>query len=250
MKTQTQIRWPLRVAVPAAVLAVAALALADVPHTFATGDTLQAADLNTNFTALDQRLATLEARDPTGSFPAVVGRGEHPLGSGTAPTWFCGTAPPSLEVSPAPIVPGAPVTFSYAFGTLLFTSGGAVSLNLDPATTNPGPPTGPCPSSEVCAEPLTFFLTSPRAQTITLHTYLDNLGSIYVNGTLAVGNIGGNSPPSTSNIAVPAGPFSLSIMACSNDGPTIAFVIYDAFLTNPAYGLTVDYDATFHRNGK
>lgn len=43
------------------VAGAGALVFASVPHTFATGDTLQAADLNNNFTALDQRLTALEA---------------------------------------------------------------------------------------------------------------------------------------------------------------------------------------------
>lgn len=35
------------------------VALADVPRTFSSGETLRAADLNENFAALDERLATL-----------------------------------------------------------------------------------------------------------------------------------------------------------------------------------------------
>lgn len=46
--------------VMASVLGGAALVYAGVPHTFANGDTLQAADLNGNFSALDQRIAALE----------------------------------------------------------------------------------------------------------------------------------------------------------------------------------------------
>jgi hypothetical protein len=38
-----------------------AIVYASVPHAFTTGDTLQAADLNGNFTALDQRITALEA---------------------------------------------------------------------------------------------------------------------------------------------------------------------------------------------
>jgi hypothetical protein len=43
------------------VVGAGALVYGSVPHTFATGDTLQAADLNSNFTALDQRTTALEA---------------------------------------------------------------------------------------------------------------------------------------------------------------------------------------------
>jgi hypothetical protein len=38
-----------------------AIVYASVPHTFNTGDTLQATDLNGNFSALDQRITALEA---------------------------------------------------------------------------------------------------------------------------------------------------------------------------------------------
>lgn len=47
------------------------IAFAAVPHTFATGDVLTADDLNANFVALDERLATLEApEDPPSAFMA------------------------------------------------------------------------------------------------------------------------------------------------------------------------------------
>ena len=105
-----------------------------------------------------------------------------------------------------------------------------------------------CPTNDVCAEPVTFFLVSPTAQTITVNNALDNVGSIYVNGAPVLTGLGGF--PNRSAIPVPAGAFALSFLACSTDGPTIAFVIYDTFLTNTAYGLTVDYDRTFHRSGK
>ena len=56
-------RWTMRVGVPLAVVVGAgALAYAAVPHSFANGDTLQAADLNSNFAALDQRMSALETR--------------------------------------------------------------------------------------------------------------------------------------------------------------------------------------------
>ena len=47
------------------MIGTGAVVYASVPHTFATGDTLQAADLNGNFTALDQRLAALETANAT-----------------------------------------------------------------------------------------------------------------------------------------------------------------------------------------
>ena len=55
-------RVRLGIGIAAAVLIGAgAIVYASVPHTFATGDTLQAADLNGNFSALDTRISALEA---------------------------------------------------------------------------------------------------------------------------------------------------------------------------------------------
>jgi hypothetical protein len=55
--------WTTRIGILAAVLVGAgAVAFASVPHSFTTGDTLQAADLNANFDALDQRITALEAK--------------------------------------------------------------------------------------------------------------------------------------------------------------------------------------------
>jgi hypothetical protein len=54
-------RWTLRIGILAAVVIVSAVAFAGVPHTFVSGETLQAADLNANFSALDTRITALEA---------------------------------------------------------------------------------------------------------------------------------------------------------------------------------------------
>jgi hypothetical protein len=79
-------------------------------------------------------------------------------------------------------------------------------------------------------------------------SYLDSVGSIYVEDRMVVGN---HAPtPTASTIPVPRGAFALSFMACSTDGETIALIIYDKVLNDPAFGLTVDYDRTFHRDGK
>jgi hypothetical protein len=62
VRTSQLKRW-LRIGVPAAVIAGAgAVAYASVPHSFNDGDTLQAADLNENFAALDERLTAQEAK--------------------------------------------------------------------------------------------------------------------------------------------------------------------------------------------
>ncbi|MDB4981348.1 MAG: hypothetical protein JWM82_2100 [Myxococcales bacterium] len=242
----------MRVGVPIAVVAGAfALARAAAPHTFADGDVLRASDLNASFAALDQRIAALETKEPfTGTFPAVLGLGTgfdtgQPLDRGG--TWFCGAAPDRLEVSSAPLVPGAAVTFSNAFGGVVFTNGGAASLNQDF-------PSNPCGAGQnVCAAPLTFFLVSPKAQTLVIRNALDDAGATYVDGARVAGPLGGF--PNTTSIPIPAGAFALSFLACSTGGAglpqaTLAFVIYDRFLADATLGLTVDFDRTFHRNGR
>jgi formylglycine-generating enzyme required for sulfatase activity len=50
--------------VPVLLLLGGAIAKANVPHTWNKGDTLRAADLNEDFSALDQRLTALEQVDP------------------------------------------------------------------------------------------------------------------------------------------------------------------------------------------
>ncbi|WP_437554433.1 hypothetical protein WME97_21315 [Sorangium sp. So ce367] len=58
-------RRALTVGIPLAILAGAgAVAYASVPHTWKSGEVLNAADLNESFGTLDKRVATLEA-DPT-----------------------------------------------------------------------------------------------------------------------------------------------------------------------------------------
>src|SRR5579871_3361453 len=50
-----------------------AVVLASVPHSFTSGETLTAANLNGNFTALDQRIAALEAGLPSGMVVPFAG---------------------------------------------------------------------------------------------------------------------------------------------------------------------------------
>jgi hypothetical protein len=58
--------WALRVGVPALVIAGAlAVAHAAVPKTWTAGEPLKAADLNQNFSKLDERLSALEAARST-----------------------------------------------------------------------------------------------------------------------------------------------------------------------------------------
>jgi microcystin-dependent protein len=59
--------------------------LASVPHTFTAGETLTAANLNSNFAAVDQRLAALEAAFPSGSIVAYGGPSGATGADGGAP---------------------------------------------------------------------------------------------------------------------------------------------------------------------
>jgi hypothetical protein len=123
----------------------------------------------------------------------------------------------------------------------VFTNAGSISINASMS----GP--GACPNAMLlCAQPLTFFLKSPKAQTITLHLYLDNAGAVYVDGMPFATGV---TSIKAVDVNVPQGPFALSLLSCSTDGPSNGFTSYDQFLTNATYGLTVDYDRTFHRNG-
>ena len=56
-----------------AVAGAAALVFASVPHSFTTGETLTADNLNGNFSALDQRLTALESLLPAGTIVAFGG---------------------------------------------------------------------------------------------------------------------------------------------------------------------------------
>jgi hypothetical protein len=53
-------KWGLRIGIPALVLSVAAVAFAAPLHTWSTGDTLQASDLNGNFDNLQGQITTLQ----------------------------------------------------------------------------------------------------------------------------------------------------------------------------------------------
>jgi hypothetical protein len=65
----------LRVALPAALLLGAGgIAYASLPHTFATGEVLTAANLNGNFQALDSRVGALEGQQSLQSGSRLVAR--------------------------------------------------------------------------------------------------------------------------------------------------------------------------------
>jgi hypothetical protein len=215
------------------VVGAGALGRASVPHTFNTGDTLAAADLNTNFMALDQRITALEAKEPfAGTYPAVKGRGTE--------EWVCGAAPANIVVDPTVPATGGG-TYPDAYGNIIFTKAGAVSMNLSLSAA-----TSACTGMTVCSSPLTYFLISPTAQTISINAYLDDTGAVYVNGAKFLTAAG--QPITLSYTTMANTPFSISFMGCSNNGPSIGFTVNDSFITK--YNLQVDYDATFHRNGK
>jgi len=70
-----------------ALLLVGAVALGDVPVTFAAGDTLKAADLNENFEALDKRLADLPTITGWVPYTPVVTGGSTELTATGAARW-------------------------------------------------------------------------------------------------------------------------------------------------------------------
>ncbi len=58
-------KWWYLPAISMATIGTVAIAVGAVPHSFNTGDTLTAADLNANFAALEQRLSVVETRTIT-----------------------------------------------------------------------------------------------------------------------------------------------------------------------------------------
>jgi hypothetical protein len=161
-----------------------------------------------------------------GGHPAVLGAG---WGSP-----YCSTAPGSLELS---VSGTAMASASHAYGPILQTRSGAFTIGLDGMGCSTGP--------NVCGAPVTFFLVSPMAQTLSLQVYTDNAGAVYLNGlpSVTVPNGGG-----TVSVAVPQGSFALSFLACSNDGPSLALDVFNQFITE--HNLTIDEDRTYHRNGQ
>jgi microcystin-dependent protein len=96
-----------------------ALVAASVPHTFATGDTLTAADLNGNFTAVDQRLAALEAALlPPGTIVPYGG----PAGAGTSVDGGVGGAPAGWLLCDGSAV--SRTTYATLFGAIGINFGG------------------------------------------------------------------------------------------------------------------------------
>jgi hypothetical protein len=226
-----------RYAVPVAVVAVAGMTAHALDTSWiATNQPVSSSKLKGNFDEIETRLAALEAS--TLGYPAVMGA----TSSGDT---FCGPAPTSFTVGTITNAPTA------AYGQIFTTSEGAFSQNL----TQPYATT--CIVSNTtnyCRGPITFFLNNPNAaKTITISTYMDNGPSyVYVDGNQGANAflstpIAGNAAVNT-NVSIPTGSFALSFIVCSTDGPSLAITIGTKWIT--ANSLTVDYDRTYHRNGK
>jgi hypothetical protein len=171
----------------------------------------------------------LFAASMQGLAPAVFG---NPYGFGAGHI-RCG-APTTLDL-------GATISANNAsYGEIIYTTQGAFNLSQNTTVY-----ASPC--ANVCVGPLTFFLSSPSAQTIVLQGQMDNGPSnIYLDGAIVA------TPPANANfnqgVNVPQGPFALSLVACSNDGFSTSFFITNQWITT--YNLSIDIDRTFHRNGK
>ena len=167
-----------------------------------------------------------------GVYPAV-------LASGGSDTMFCGPAPTTINVV-------SDTTVSAAYGRLLNTFEGMWSQGMNEPWGLNCPATG---TEAWCWGPVTFFLNNPgAAKSISIPVLLDDGPSfIYVDG-----NLGANkfiSAPiagmTNASVNIPSGPFALSVIACSNNGPSINFQIQGKFIT--ANNLTLDYERTFHK---
>jgi hypothetical protein len=133
-------RTLLRVVLPAVLLLGAGgIAYASLPHTFASGEVLTAANLNTNFQSLDARVTTLEAAAVTvvtsTSTPVDGGTsyyvqqeadcaaGQRALGGGAMFTDATGTIKEGMLMASFPV--GSPPTGWQAAGSVQYqTTGG------------------------------------------------------------------------------------------------------------------------------
>jgi hypothetical protein len=197
---------------------------------------ISATSLKSDLDEINTRLATLESS--MAGYPAVD---SAEFGDGE----WCGPAPVSFNVATDAS------KLSAAFGRLMTTSEGAFAQNFTMLSL-PSPPTSCGSAAGYCHGPITFFLLNPgAAKPITLNVNADNGPSyIYVDG-----NTGANkflslplSFVTSANVTIPTGPFALSMIVCSSDGPSIDVIVSNKFITGN--GLTVDYDRTFHRAGK
>jgi hypothetical protein len=232
----------LRVGLPLVLVAcVAAIALA-VPHEFVPRATLEAAQLNRNFADLEARLAKLEAVAKT--YPVVRGLGRSSAGGEV----FCAAGAPDALSTDARVPPYPGTAHSDAFGSILLTDAGAFSVGVGHSYQPACPATDPI----ICAAPATYFLIAAEDRAISLNGWMDDVGAAYLDGKRL------GEPPTTVRGAtsitfnVTKGQkFALSLLSCSNNGPSLAMAMYDRFL-DPASGngLSVDYERAFHLKAK
>ncbi len=191
-----------------------------------------------------------------GTYPAVLG-----YSNASMLHTYCGPAPTSLDLTaPAGAAGSAPSIASSAYGEVLFTSDGALNItNIDHALSVTVPngvggfPT--CPNQAYCYGPLNYYLipTAPISSITVSGTLDDGPSYFYLNGTqltnYSVGSSfsGGSFTNAKINLTTPIGAgvsFVLSVVACSNNGPSIGFALSQFIDEN---NLAIDYDRTFHR---
>ncbi len=203
---------------------------------FTGASSVSFADAGVTFGGMDLFTASMQ-----GTYPAVVGNSEA-WGGGLA-GFSCG-APTKIDFDvPTWTSSGYPGEANGAFGKTIYTRAGSFDLSQ-------GSMAAWSVCANVCEGPVTFFLNNPgAATTIVLQGFADNGPSpIYVNGTKLVTDATANLSGTGQAVPIPAGPFSISFVGCSSDGATLGFWISTKFITQ--FGLTVDFDSTFHRNGK
>jgi len=187
----------------------------------------------TTFGGLDLFNAAIQ-----GTYPAVFA---NVFGS----PFYCGPAPDSFLVGTDL---GSSLT-SAAYGHIYQTDQGVLAQSYG----SPLAVAGAC-GGAICVGPLTYFLKNPgTARQISIDVRLDDGPSfVYVDGnqgpnafkSVPIANTGVTT---TIAVNIPSGSFALSMISCSSDGPSNQLYVSSKFIT--AFGLQVDYDRTFHRNG-
>jgi hypothetical protein len=113
-------RWALRLGIVALLSGAAAVAVAASPHVWSDGDTLRAADLNGNFSAIDTRITSVEQQLP---HLGLVARSAQSSGV---------VAPNVATWTP---IPGLTVTFTLSAPSLVQMSGNGGQRATDSTAT-------------------------------------------------------------------------------------------------------------------
>jgi hypothetical protein len=95
-----------------------------------------------------------------------------------------------------------------------------------------------------------YYCTAPN--TFDVAAALDNGPSfIFIDGNTGpnASIVGSQSGGTFTTVAIPAGKFALSVIACSNDGPSLGVSVSTPFISATNSNLTIDYARTFHYNG-